>query len=151
MGQTLAKLYIHLIIGTKEKVPIIEEEWEDSIYASILKALKNLDCPPLIINGANDHVHLLFRISPDISLNRVVGLVKKRSAEWIRENQPKFEKFAWQKGYVAFSVSDSKLENVKASIANQKKHHTKTSYLEEVQEFVKSYDFIEFDEKHFWN
>ncbi|MFA8435544.1 MAG: IS200/IS605 family transposase [Marinifilaceae bacterium] len=151
MGQSLAKLYIHLIIGTKDKVPIIEEEWEDQLYANLLKTLKQLECPSLIINGANDHVHLLLRLSPDIALEKLVEEVKEKSAQWIKESHEEFKEFAWQKGYVAFSVSASKLEIVKAYIANQKKHHTRTTYLEEVQDFVKSYDLIEFDEKHFWN
>lgn len=60
-------------------------------------------------------------------------------------------KFTWQIGYGAFSVSSSKVYVVKKYIANQKSHHKVKSYREEIEEFIKEYDIIEYDEKYFWS
>ena len=47
------------------------------------------------------------------------------------------EKFAWQTGYGAYSVSESQLPKVFQYIKNQKLHHAKTSFLKEYNEFIK--------------
>lgn len=38
-----------------------------------------------------------------------------------------FEKFAWQRGFAAFSVSESQLDVVFNYIKNQKHHHLKNN------------------------
>jgi putative transposase len=42
-----------------------------------------------------------------------------------------YEKFAWQAGYGAFSVSSSRLDSVKKYIAGQKEHHRTVTFKEE--------------------
>ena len=60
------------------------------------------------------------------------------------------EKFSWQIGYGAFSVSSSKLKVVIKYIERQKEHHNRKSYHEEVKEFMTQYDMIDYDENFFW-
>jgi capsular polysaccharide biosynthesis protein len=57
------------------------------------------------------------------------------------ENQSEFitTKFAWQTGYGAFSVSESMVKDVEVYIKNQKDHHKKMTYEEEVEIFIKRY------------
>ena len=57
--------------------------------------------------------------------------------------------FAWQNGYAAFSVSQSKVDTVTNYIRNQKEHHTKKSFKEELVEFLKNYK-IEYKEEYLW-
>ena len=60
-------------------------------------------------------------------------------------------KFTWQIGYGAFSVSSSKVKTVIKYIANQKNHHKVKTYREEIEEFIKEYDVFEYNEKYFWS
>lgn len=39
----------------------------------------------------------------------------------------------------------------KKYIENQKEHHKTKTFKEEVEEFLKQYDVIEYDEKYFWS
>jgi len=54
--------------------------------------------------------------------------LKGNSSKWIGEITGKF---AWQRGYGAFSVSESKREQVIAYIAGQEEHHRKWSFEQE--------------------
>ena len=62
---------------------------------------------------------------------------------------PQHPNFAWQNGYAAFSVSQSKVDTVTNYIRNQKEHHTKKSFKEELVEFLKNYK-IEYKEEYLW-
>ena len=59
-------------------------------------------------------------------------------------------KFAWQKGYGVFSVSQSKLETVRNYIQNQLNHHVKKEFQSEYRMFLNEYK-MEFDEKYVWD
>jgi putative transposase len=150
MGQSLAKIYVHLVFGTKNRYPFIQEDWNKELYAYIGGTLKHYQSPPIIINGVSEHVHILFSLSKNYALAKVVEEIKKQSSKWVKEKSFN-SKFTWQIGYVAFSVSSSNLEVVKRYIANQQEHHRKITFREEVMEFMKEYEIIDFDAKFFFD
>lgn len=151
MGQSLSQLYVHLIFGTKVRHPYIKQELENHLHAYISGTLKNLQSHAIIINSVPDHIHILFRLSKNYSLAKVVEEVKKESSKWAKKQEHGHPDFTWQTGYAAFSVSSSKLEAVKRYIINQKEHHKKITFKEEVEEFIRKYDVIEYDMKYFWD
>ena len=51
------------------------------------------------------------------------------------------KKFSWQDDYQAVSVSESHVENLRNHIKNQEEHHRYKSFAEEVDEFMKKYDW----------
>ena len=79
------------------------------------------------MGGMQDHIHLLFRSSPTITLANAVALVKSNSSNWIRERN---KNFAWQEGYGAFSVSFN-IATVIKYIDNQEAHHRNISFEDE--------------------
>ena len=151
MSQSLSKLYVHLTFGTKNRYPFIKKSVRDSLHAYLAGTLKDYESPAIIINSVEDHVHILFRLSKNSALARIIEEVKKQSSIWIKDKDITLSKFSWQGGYGAFSVSSSKLETVKQYIVAQEDHHRKISYQEEVEEFIKKYDIIEYDPKYFWS
>ena len=150
MGQSLSQLYIRLTFGTKNRYPLIKEDWEDKLHAYMAGIFKNFNSPAIIINSVSDHIHILFSLSKNYALAKVVEEVKKQSSKWIKTMDSKSDKFSWQSGYAAFSVSSSKVEIVKKYILNQKEHHKKLTYQEEVEKFIMEYDMIEYDKNYFW-
>lgn len=150
MGQSLSQMYVLLTFGTKERYPYIEKEVEDELHSYISGIFKNMESPVISINSVPDHIHILFRLSKNYALAKVVEEVKKSSSKWMKEIKNGNSKFTWQIGYGAFSVSSSKLEVVKSYIVNQKEHHKKILYKEEIEKFIKNYDLLEYDEKYFW-
>lgn len=108
MGQSLAQLYTHLIFGTKARLPLISEQVESQLHAYMAGTLKEYQSPSLYINSVPDHIHILFRLSKNYALAKVVEEVKKGSSKWMKRTEGGHLNFAWQTGYGAFSVSSTK-------------------------------------------
>ena len=140
LSHSLTKIWIHGIFGTKERAPLIKAEFEKELYKHLTDKLEaDLDCKVRIINGMTEHVHVLFMLSSKFSIENVFKNVKGESSHWINQSNFTIRKFAWQTGYAAFSVSESKVGHVERYIRNQKEHHKKMSYAEEIELLMKKY------------
>jgi len=150
MPQSLANIYIHLIFSTKDRVPMICDSVRPQLHAYIATTLSNLKCPAVLINSVEDHIHLLFRLSKTLPLSKVVEDVKKSSSHWLKTQDPTLKKFAWQRGYGAFSVSESIAPEVAHYIKQQKEHHRTKTFQEEFRAFLTKHN-ISFDERYVWD
>jgi len=111
--------------------------------------LRKFDSPALIINSVDDHIHMLFRLSKNIALSKIVEEVKKGSSRWMKERTDN-SSFYWQTGYSAFSVSSSKVNTMTRYIARQQANHKHLSYREEIEQFMREYDMVEYNPDYFW-
>ena len=92
------------------------------------------------INFVNpDHVHTLVDLPTSVCIEDLVHLLKGESAHWVNEQNLVPGKFGWQRGYGAFSVSQSGVDEVCAYVAGQAEHHRGKSFAEEYARFVKVY------------
>ena len=102
----------------------------------------------LEIGGIADHVHLVIRIRPDVSVSDIVRLVKSNSSKWVNERtNARGGRFAWQEGYGAFTLSSSQLPGVRGYVQRQEDHHRSRTFQDEFVEFLNRHE-IEFDESH---
>jgi REP element-mobilizing transposase RayT len=60
MAHTYTNLLTHALFSTKDRQPLIRTEMKSDLYAYMGGIVTNLRCRPVLINGPNDHVHLLF-------------------------------------------------------------------------------------------
>ena len=126
MPQSLSAVYIHLVFSTKERRPFLRDpDVREALQAFLGGASKQLECPPILVGGVEDHVHLLARFARTITQAEWVKELKRVSNLWLKEQGCQYADFEWQAGYADFSVSQSKLEAVKDYIANQEEHHRK--------------------------
>ncbi len=140
MPHSLTKIWIHGIWGTKDRVPLISSDIENDLYTHIKNHLiKDYNCLTKIINGTSDHIHILFLLNQNHSVQEIFKNIKGESSHWINQNKLSKQTFSWQTGYAAFSVSESTVRDVEKYIANQKEHHKKVSYFDEVELFLKKY------------
>jgi REP element-mobilizing transposase RayT len=86
-----------------------------------------------------DHVHALIDLPTGMTIEQVVQLLKGASSHWINEQALVPGKFAWGRGYGAFSVSQSAVETVAQYIAGQEEHHRLKTFEEEYAKFVEAY------------
>ncbi|HWO01595.1 MAG TPA: IS200/IS605 family transposase [Blastocatellia bacterium] len=92
------------------------------------------------INYVNaEHVHTLIDLPTRYSIEDVVKLLKGASSHWVNQNRIVPAKFAWGRGYGAFSVSQSNVNDVSKYIANQEEHHRAKTFAEEYRSFVRAY------------
>ncbi len=150
MAQSLSQLFVHIIFSTKKHFPFIKPEIEGELFAYMGSTIKRLGGIPFLINGTSNHVHVFSTLPKTISLSKFVEEIKRNSSRWIKPKDPAYQKFAWQNGYGAFSVSSSKKETVIKYIANQKEHHQKVTFKEELIKFLKEYG-VDYDERYLWD
>lgn len=139
MSHSYNKLWIHAIWVTKERASLINKNIEQKVYQFISGQLREQGCPVRVINGMPDHVHCLFLLSPQKSIADVIKQIKGSSSHFINQNNLIPEKFSWQTGYAAYSVSESVVDKVFQYIKNQKQHHQKKTFQEEYGEFLELY------------
>jgi putative transposase len=139
MPHSYNKIWIHAIWSTKERMPLIQSSAENNIYKFIAEQLRQQGCLVRVINGMPDHIHCLFLLSPQKSIAEVIKQIKGSSSHFINQNNFIVEKFAWQTGYAAYSVSESAVDKVYQYIQNQKQHHAKKTFQQEYEEFIKLY------------
>ena len=129
MPQSLSAVYIHLVFSTKERRPFLKDRaTREALHPYLGGISKTLDCPPIIVGGMEDHIHLLARFGRKITQADWVKELKRVSNLWLKEGARTYADFQWQGGYADFSVSPSNLERVKKYIANQEEHHRKLSF-----------------------
>jgi REP element-mobilizing transposase RayT len=108
------------------------------------KALEDLSCKPVCINGTGDHVHILLSLGRECSISKCAMQLKRLSSSWIEKRDPHYRGFHWQNGYGAFSVSQSGVDKVVQYISNQEEHHKRMSFREEFRKFLDLYH-IDYD------
>lgn len=142
MSHSLTKIWIHPIFGTKDRFPLINSAFEARLYDHIKKLLEDdFESRVRIINGTSDHIHILLLQNQNHSIAEITKNVKGNSSHWINQNGFINNKFAWQTGYGAFSVSESMVNEVGKYIANQKEYHKKMSFAQEYKKFEEKYGF----------
>jgi REP element-mobilizing transposase RayT len=150
MPQSLSNVLIHIVFSTKNRDRLIAPEIEQELYSYLATICKSRDCPALKIGGAEDHVHLLSRLSRTITISKLIEQVKKGSSKWIKTKGTKFSKFFWQNGYGAFSIGASQIPALRQYIENQKTHHQHQSFMDEYRALLEKYQ-IEYNERYVWD
>jgi putative transposase len=149
MGQSLVKNHIHLIFSTKNRVPLIDEVIEIRLHEYLGGICKNLGCQPIQVGGYVDHVHIMCMLSQKLALMKLMELLKSHSSKWIKEQGDRYRQFYWQDGYAAFSVSRSQVEAVVKYIANQKAHHARIAYQQELLTMLEAHG-MDYDPRYIW-
>jgi REP element-mobilizing transposase RayT len=150
MGQSLSKVYLHIVFGTKHWESFIKPSIEAELYSYLAGTCHQLDCATLAVNGHLNHVHILCRLSKTITIADLLQKIKSNSSKWMKTKDDEIEEFSWQDGYAAFSISESDLTSVSRYIDQQKEHHQNIGYKEEIRNLLNEHG-IEIDEKYFWS
>ena len=84
----MAKVIVHIVYSTKNREPWLKDETirtELFAYkASILSS--SLDCPVILIDGVEDHVHILCLLSRKFSIMDVIKESKTATSKWLKRN-----------------------------------------------------------------
>ena len=134
MSHSHATNLIHAFFATKDRAALIPAERQEKLWAYFVGIGRNLGFPVLAAGGVEDHVHLLFALDQKVSLSTAIQKFKANSSRWMGEHG---DRFSWQEGFGAISVSPSQAPRVKLYIQNQREHHKKRDYQAEFEELLR--------------
>jgi REP element-mobilizing transposase RayT len=140
-------LLYHIVYATKERSPLITNALRLKLHEYLGGTVRGLGGIALEINGTADHVHLLVKLKPTISVSEFLQKLKANSSRWA--NQITNRRFAWQSRYGAFTVSESQVGRVRAYVRNQEEHHRRVNFEEEFKALLQAHG-VDFDESHLW-
>jgi len=147
MPDSYTNLLYHIVFSTKDRRPLITTDIEPRLYEYLGGTIRGLGGISLELNGTEDHVHLLTKLRPDCALSAVLRELKANATGWMHQVFPALEDFSWQRGYGAFTVSQSNVEQVGQYIGKQKQHHARVSFRDEFIQFLKA-NGIEYDDRY---
>ena len=147
MSGSYTNLFYHIVFSTRERRPLITDLYEGRLYEYIGGTIRGLGGVALELNGTEDHVHLLAKLRPDRAVSTVLRELKANASGWMHDVFPEVRDFSWQRGYGAFTVSQSNVNEVRNYIRRQKERHERISFRDEFIGFLKA-NGIEYDERY---
>ena len=139
MANTYHQIYIQTVFAVKYRNAAIDKEWQHQLYGVIGNLINEANCKTIIVNGVSDHVHCFLGLRPSVSVSDLMKVVKAKSSKFINDRKLTKNRFEWQRGYGAFSVSQSQLRKVKNYISNQSEHHKNKSFEGEYENWKEEY------------
>lgn len=149
MPNTYTSLNYHIVFSTHQRVPWLDKELRDELWAYMGGTIRGMKGVALAVNGWEDHVHLLVGLRPDHRISDVVRELRKASTIHVQERHGKTG-FRWQEGYYAFTVSSDDIQRVRHYVDGQEQHHGKTgtpAFMDELRSFLKENN-VEFDPRY---
>lgn len=130
----LWRLYYHFVWATKERNPVITADLEVKLHPYIIGKADSLNCIIHVINGTEDHIHVIASIPPTLSISEFVKNIKGSSAYHVNHALSNVAKsFTWQAGYGVFSLGRKQLDQAVAYVQNQKIHHAKGTIISSLE------------------
>jgi len=109
--------------ATWDRLPLLTGEIRPTVYDCMQAECTGLGVDLVAIGGIEDHVHVLVRTPPSISVSYLVQQLKGVSSHMVNHTIPKDYAFRWQGAYGAFSVSKRLVPLARNYIAHQEEHH----------------------------
>ncbi len=139
------KIWIHAVWSTKDREPVLKPDILKQVCNHIFSNAKEKGIYIDKINGYDEHMHVLMLLKHDNSISKQMQLLKGESAFWVNKSGLLKGKFEWADKYFAASVSDDKIDTVRAYIDNQQEHHRKINFTEEYKKFIQSLGYEKVD------
>ena len=150
MANTYTQIYIQIVFAVEHRNSLIPKQHKDELHQFITGIVTNKNQKLIQINSMPDHIHILVGIDPDMAISELVQTIKANSSRFINNKQWTVGQFRWQKGFAAFSYSQSQLNQVANYIKNQEEHHTHKSFREEYVEFLNRFN-VEYNERYIFH
>jgi putative transposase len=133
------QLLYHIVWATEHRARLITPQVEPVVYKLIAAKATELGGKVYVINGDEEHVHVVTTIPPRIAVASFVGKVKGASSGAMNKRARNAVPFYWQAEYGAFSFDGKCLPHFLAYVQKQKEHHaqgTLIPILERIQEEI---------------
>lgn len=147
MANTYARIIIHYVWSTKNRMPLINSSIEQRLWAYIAGIANQRGIKSIKIGGMEDHVHVVLELAKDMTISDTAKHLKGHSSRWMNKEGLASEHFTWQDGFGAFSVSPSSLGALVDYVENQREHHKIRTFQEEYLEFLNKHG-VKYDDRY---
>ena len=125
-GHTKYSLMAHMIFVTKYRKQLFFGKVDDDAKQVLYDATNDIDTYIITMETDKDHVHMLLRYKPNMSVSYIASQLKQRGtyymwkhhAEYLRQNYWK-HRFLWSDGYFACSIGQVSQKTIEHYIQNQ--------------------------------
>lgn len=146
MAHTHTLLYYHFVFSTKHRELLIDEELDARLHHYLGGIIKGMEGQAIKIGGIEDHVHLLVQLPATLAPANVIRDLKSNSSGWVHDHFADKQRFEWQRGYGAFTVSKSKVPDLEVYIGRQREHHATVTFADEYLALLRKHE-IDFDDR----
>jgi REP element-mobilizing transposase RayT len=136
MPSSYSRLLYHCVFATHGRRELIPHSVARELHPYLTGILRVAQGKILKVGGAKDHLHTLLELAPDVPVATAMRLLKSNSSKWLNARGLLDAPFRWQRGYAAFTVSASALDQVKSYIAGQHEHHKRGGFEEELRRLL---------------
>ena len=150
MPQSLAQILVHLVFSTKNREPVLTDEFRDGLHAYLGGVIEHHQGTLLKAGSVADHIHLLIAFPRTCAPADLVQEIKTGSSKWLKTKGPELVGFHWQSGYGVFSISPSHRPALEEYIATQAEHHRVVTFQEEYRRLLEK-NGIAYDERYVWD
>ncbi len=142
------QLLYHLVFRTKNSIPSIARDHAEQLFSYISGIIRNKNSHLYIVNGTENHLHILTDLHPSMALADFMRELKASTSKWVKEKGifPLFD--GWAEGYGSFTCSYYDLGELLEYIRNQEEHHKKKSFEDEYRNLIQIAG-IKIDEEFF--
>jgi len=119
-------MHVHLVFVTKYRKKVFTSEILSDMKVCMSKICDDFEATLEEFDGESDHVHLLVKYHPKVSVSKLVNSLKGVSSRLIRKkNYPSIQRSLWggslwSPSYFAGSCGGAPLDVVKQYIKSQK-------------------------------
>ena len=130
-------LLYHIIFRPHKNKPVITEQYERDLYAYINALVRKKGYVLHRINSMPDHIHLLISLPPSACISDFVRDLKIATHSFMKNNKDKFPHFEkWAESFAVLSYSMGQKDTVYNYIKNQKEHHKRISFADELRNLL---------------
>ena len=116
---------MHLVCVTKYRRRIFDGAALNWLAGHFRKVCETMDCRLIASDGEADHVHMLVKYSPKVSVSALVNILKGTSSRMLRQARPDiarryYKGTLWSPSYFAASTGGATLETIKRYVEAQR-------------------------------
>jgi REP element-mobilizing transposase RayT len=117
------ELFVHVNWTTKERAAVLDRALLARLAEQARSTAQKFAAIVMAFGGVSDHVHVVARYRPDLTVSKLVQSLKGSTSHLVRSDFDHLPDFSWQTGYAAFSVGPAEVDRVVAYVNNQESHH----------------------------
>ena len=141
MPNTYTQLYVQIVFSVKGRRKLIpQNEIKNDVARYITGIVQERGHKMLAINLMPDHAHIFIGLNPTQSISDLTRDVKASSCKLINAEKLTPFRFAWQRGFGAFSYNIREKQKIIDYVRNQEEHHRNKSFKEEYLKFLKDFE-----------